>query len=112
MVALSDHLRINMTESIVHNWFVQGAKKSLTRKTGRDLSFGKEKRFRLTIPFVFNSHVFTTYMSNKLEWDNCDSYMTGLVNMISHEFELRVSECCNHFDPDENHAVMSQDVAF
>ena len=75
MVALSDHLRINMTESIVHNWFVQRAKKSLTRKTGRDLSFGKEKRFRLPIPFVFNSHIFTTYMSNQLGWDNCDSYI-------------------------------------
>jgi len=37
MVALSDHLRMNMTEeSVVHNWVVQGAKKSLTRKTGRE----------------------------------------------------------------------------
>jgi len=31
MVALSDHLRMNMTEeSVVHNWVVQGAKKYLT----------------------------------------------------------------------------------
>ena len=38
--------------------------------------------------------------------------MTGLANMISYEFGLRVSECCYHPDPDENHAVMSQDVTF
>jgi hypothetical protein len=113
MVALSDHLRMNMTEeSIVHNWVVQGAKKSLTRKTGRDLSLTKEKRFRLPTPFVFIKHILTTYMSNQLDWDNCDSYMTGLASMISYEFGLRVSECCYHPDPDENHAVMSQDVTF
>ena len=85
MVALSDHLRMNMTEeSIVHNWVVQGAKKSLTRKTGRDLSLAKEKRFRLPTPFVFIRHILTTYMSNQLDWDNCDSYimMTGLDNMV------------------------------
>ena len=113
MVALSDHLRMNMTEeSIVHNWTVQGAKKSLTRKTGRDLSLKKEKRFRLPTPFVFLKHIFTTYMSEELGWDNCDSYMAGLANMISYEFGLRASECCYHSDPDENHAVMGQDVTF
>jgi hypothetical protein len=64
MVALSDHLRINMTESIVHNWFVQGAKKSLTRKTGRDLSFGKENAFDLLSPLyltvIYLQHICQT----------------------------------------------------
>ena len=84
MVALSDHLRMNMTEeSIVHNWTIQGAKKSLTRKTGRELSLRKEKRFRLPTPFVFIKHILTTYMSEHLGWNNCDSYMTGLANMLT-----------------------------
>jgi len=113
MVALSDHLRMNMTEeSIVHNWTIQGAKKSLTRKIGRELSLKKEKRFRLPTPFVFIKHILTTYMSEHLGWDNCESYMTGLANMLSYEFGLRASECCYHSDPEENHAIMSQDVTF
>ena len=113
MVALSDHLRGSMTEeSIVHNWTIQGAQKSLTKKTGRELSLGKKKRFRLSTPFVFIRHILTTYMSHQLGWENCDLYMAGLADMISYEFELRVSECCYHFDPDENHAIMSQDVVF
>ena len=113
MVALSDHLRMNMTEeSVVHNWVVQGAKKSLTRKTGRELSLEKEKRFRLPTPFVFIRHIMKTYMSNPVDWDNCDLYMAGLATMLSYEFGLRVSECCYHSDPKENHAIMSQDVLF
>jgi len=51
-------------------------------------------------------------MSEQLGWDNCDLYMTGLANMMSYEFGLRASECCHHSDPDENHAIMSQDVIF
>jgi len=113
MVALSDHLRGSMTEeSIVHNWTIRGAKKSLTNKTGRELSLRKEKRFRLPTPFVFIRHILTTYMSHQLGWENCDLYMAGLANMISYEFGLRVSECCYNSDPDENHAIMSQDVVF
>jgi hypothetical protein len=63
MVALSDHLRKNMTdETIVHNWVIRGAKKSLARNTGRELSLEKEKRFRLPTPFIFMEHILGTYM--------------------------------------------------
>jgi len=51
-------------------------------------------------------------MLNLLDWDNCDLYMAGLANMLSYKFGLRVYECYYHSDPDENHAIMSQDVFF
>jgi hypothetical protein len=55
MVALSDHLRMNMAdESIIHNWIIRGASKSLTRQNGNELSLRKEKRIRLPTPICFH----------------------------------------------------------
>ena len=113
MVALSDHMRTTMTdESIIHNWVIRGANKSLTRQNGKELSLQKEKKLRLPTPFVFMTHIIKTYMSQPLCWDTCDDYMAGLANMLAFEFGLRVSEYCYNKDPDDNHAIMANDVLF
>ena len=113
MVALSDHLRMNMTdESIIHNWIIRGARKAITRQNGNELSLQKEKRLRLPTPFVFMKHIIQTYMSQPLCWNTCDNYMTGLANMLAYEFGLRVSEYCYSKDPEGNHAIMGTDVFF
>ena len=113
MVALSDHLRMNMAdESIIHNWIIRGASKSLTRQNGNELSLLKEKRVRLPTPFDFMKHIIKTYMSQPLCWDTCDDYMTGLANMLAFEFGLRVSEYCYNKDTEDNHAIMGTDVYF
>ena len=63
MVALSDHMRMNMTdESIIHNWIIRGANKSLTRQNGNELSLQKEKKLRLPTPFAFMKHIIKTYI--------------------------------------------------
>ena len=51
-------------------------------------------------------------MSTPLTWDNCDNFMTGLGNLLSYQFGLRVSELCYHKAPDRNHAIMASDVTF
>jgi hypothetical protein len=113
MAALGDHLRINMAdESIIHNWIIRGAKKSLTRQNGRELSLLKDKRIRLPTPFTFMKYILETYMSQPPCWDTCDNYMTGLANMLAYEFGLRVSEYCYNKDAEDNHAIMGGDVFF
>ena len=113
MVALSDYLRSTMTdESVIHNWIIRGARKSLTRQNGCELSIQKERRFRMPTPFIFMTHIMKTYMSQPICRVTCDDYMTGLANMLAYEFGLRVSEYCYKDDPESNHAIMGSDVFF
>lgn len=113
MVALSDHLRTTMTdESIIHNWIIRGARKSLVRQNGYELSLQKERRLRMPTPFIFMTHIMKTYMLQPINRATCDNYMTGLANMVAYEFGLRVSEYCYNKDNELNHAIMGCDVFF
>jgi len=66
MVIISGNLRMNMTEeSVVHNRVVQDTKKSLTRKTKRELSLGKEKTFQISHSLcVYQTHTYNVYVES------------------------------------------------
>ena len=113
MTALSDHLRSGILDSsIIDNWSVRGAKVSILRTSGRELSLEKEKAKRWPTPYPFTQHIRSTYMATPLTWDNCDNFMIGLGNLLAYQFGLRVSELCYHKDPSRNHAIMTNDVTF
>jgi len=113
MTALSDYLRSGIMDStIIDNWSVRGAKVSILRTPGRDLSIEKEKTKRWPTPYPFIKHIQSTYMLKPLTWDNCDNFMIGLGNLLSYQFGLRVSELCYHKASDRNHAIMASDVTF
>ena len=113
MTALSDHLRSGIFDhSIIDNWSVRGAKISILRATGRELSLKREEVQRWPTPYSFTKYIHNTYMSSPLDWESCDNFMTGLGNLLCYQFGLRVSECCYHTAPDRNHAIMANDVTF